>query len=124
LEKKNLICIACPLGCALVIVVENSAVLSVTGQKCPRGEHYAIKEITNPTRIVTTTVTLIGGDIERLPVKTESEIPKDKIYDCVRALKGIAVKTPVYVGDVIVENIVDTGVDIVATNTKRTRTSG
>ena len=104
METRELICINCPLGCALTVTLENGEVTRVTGNTCPRGEAYARKECTNPTRIVTTTVRVEGGRLPVVSVKTASDIPKGKITDCVRALKNVKVKAPVHIGDVILEN--------------------
>lgn len=115
MEKRELICIGCPMGCPLVVELEGSDVISVTGQTCKRGEVYARKEVTNPTRIVTSTVKVEGGKVDMVSVKTRDDIPKGKIFECVKALKGVTVKAPVRIGDVIVANVAGTGVDIVAT---------
>ena len=114
MEVRELTCIGCPLGCQLTVTMGNDEI-KVEGNTCPRGEAYAKKEVTNPTRIVTSTVRVEGGTIERAAVKTASDIPKGKIFECVKALKGIEVPAPVHIGDVILENVADTGVDIVAT---------
>ena len=115
METRELICINCPLGCALTVTLENGEVTRVTGNTCPRGEAYARKECTNPTRIVTTTVRVEGGRLPVVSVKTASDIPKGKIADCVRALKDVKVKAPVHIGDVILENAAGTGVNIIGT---------
>ena len=115
METRELICINCPLGCALTVTLENGEVTRVTGNTCPRGEAYARKECTNPTRIVTTTVRVEGGRLPVVSVKTASDIPKGKITDCVRSLKNVKVKAPVHIGDVILENAAGTGVNIIAT---------
>lgn len=115
MAKKELICISCPLGCILEVDISDETSISVKGNSCKRGEVYGIKECTNPTRIVTSTVVVKNGTEEVLPVKTEKDIPKSRIFDCVRLLKNIAVEAPVNIGDVIVENVLDTGVNIVAT---------
>lgn len=115
MEKKELICIGCPMGCTLSVGMESGEVISVTGNTCPRGESYAKKEVTNPTRIVTTTVKVKGGAMEMVSVKTKTDIPKGKIFDCVKELKGVQVSAPVKIGDIILRNVADTGVDIVAT---------
>ncbi len=115
MEKKSLICIGCPMGCALSVTLENGEVTEVTGNTCKRGDIYARKEVTNPTRIVTSTVKVSGGTLAMVSVKTKTDIPKGKIFDCVRALKTVCVKAPVHIGDVILENVADTGVDIIAT---------
>lgn len=112
---RDLICIGCPIGCQLKVKLDGKEVVEVTGNTCKRGEDYAKKECTNPTRIVTSSVYVEGGEIGVVPVKTETDIPKEKIFDCIKALKGIVVKAPINIGDVIVENILGTGVNIVAT---------
>lgn len=114
MKRKELICIGCPMGCPIVVEMEDGKVLSVTGNTCPRGESYARKEVTNPTRIVTTTVRVDGGKVPMINVKTERDIPKDKIFECIAALRGVTVKAPVHIGDIILENVADTGVNIVA----------
>ena len=115
MKKVNLICIGCPLGCPLEVQMEGTEVLTVTGQTCKNGEKYARKELTNPTRIVTSTVRVVGGRLSMVSVKTASDIPKDKIFDCVKALQAIDIPAPVAIGDIIIENVCGTGVNIVAT---------
>ena len=115
MEEKNLICIGCPMGCPLTVKMEHGEVVSVTGNTCKRGDVYARKEVTDPTRIVTSTVRVSGGSIPMVSVKTKEDIPKDKIFECVRALKGIQIPAPVHIGDIVLKNVADTGVDIVAT---------
>lgn len=115
MSTVNLICIGCPLGCPLTVEMEGNEVKSVAGNTCPRGDAYAKKELTNPTRIVTSTVRVAGGRLAMVSVKTESDIPKGKIFDCVKALKDVEVTAPVKIGDVIVENVAGTGVNVIAT---------
>ena len=113
--KRELICIGCPMGCPVMVEMDGGEIVSVSGNTCTRGDAYARKEVTNPTRIVTSTVKAEGGLVEMISVKTKEDIPKDKIFDCVRALKGITVKAPVHIGDVILADVAGTGVDVVAT---------
>lgn len=116
METKELICIGCPMGCALTVELEDGAVKSVSGHTCNRGKVYAEKEVTNPTRIVTSTVMAEGGRDRMVSVKTARDIPKDRIFAVMRSLKGVSVPCPVRIGDVIVPNAADTGVDIIATS--------
>lgn len=116
MEKRELICIGCPLGCMLTVEMNDGAVVSVTGNTCPRGKVYAEKEVTNPTRIVTSSVRVTGGDRVSVSCKTKSDIPKSKIFDVARALRDVEVKAPVAIGDVLVEDVAGTGVQIVATS--------
>ena len=115
MEVKNLTCINCPLGCPLTVEMEGGQVIRISGNTCKRGEVYARKEVTNPTRIVTSTVKVVNGKADMVSVKTKEDIPKGKIFDCVRALKSVQVEAPVHIGDVVAGNIADTGVDVVAT---------
>ncbi len=115
MEKVNLVCIGCPLGCPLVVEMDGKEVVSVTGQTCKNGEKYARKEMTNPTRIVTSTVRVVGGTLGMVSVKTSSDIPKGKIFECVKELQAIDIPAPVSIGQVILENVAGTDVSIVAT---------
>lgn len=115
MEKLELICIGCPMGCPLQVTLDGGAVTGVTGNTCPRGDAYARKEVTHPTRIVTSTVRVAGGTLPAVSVKTRSDIPKDRIFDCVRALKTVEVAAPVAIGQVVLADVAGTGVDVIAT---------
>lgn len=115
MDVRNLTCIGCPLGCALTVEMDNGEVLSVSGNTCKRGDDYARKEVTHPTRIVTSTVAVTGGDIAMVSVKTQNDIPKEKIMDIMKSIEDVKVEAPVHIGDVIVANAADTGVNIIAT---------
>lgn len=115
MERKELICIGCPLGCNLTVEMDGGQVVSVNGNTCKRGDDYARKELTDPRRIVTSTVLVAGGNLPVVSVKTASDIPKGKIRECLCVLKGVTLTAPVQIGDVIVENVADTGVDVIAT---------
>ena len=114
MEEKNLTCIGCPLGCALKVTIEGENV-TVTGNTCKRGADYGAKEVTHPTRIVTSTVCVKNGTIPMVSVKTAQDIPKEKIFDVMKELNRVVVKAPVHREDVIVSDICGTGVDLVAT---------
>ena len=111
---KELVCVNCPVGCRLTVEVENGQVRSVSGNSCPRGEEYAKSECIRPERILTTTVRITGAIHRVLPVITESEIPLDMIMDAMEAVRQIKAEAPVSVGDVIAENLLGTGVNLVA----------
>ena len=115
MEEKNLICINCPLGCMLTVTMDGKEIVSVAGNTCRRGDAYARKELTEPTRIVTSTVEVTGGNLGFVPVKTAEGIPKRKIMECMKMLKTVCVSAPVHTGDIVAENIADTGVNVVAT---------
>lgn len=116
MENKNLICISCPIGCHLEVSLDdNNNVTKVEGNTCKRGITYAEKEITNPTRFVTSTVKVEHGSEERISVKTEFDIPKAKIFDVMKEINKITVEAPIKMDDVVIENVAGTGVNIIAT---------
>lgn len=116
-KEISLTCINCPMGCPLTVKMKDGTVVDVAGYTCKRGKIYGEKEVTNPTRIVTSTVSVTGGWEKRVPVKTKEDIPKGRIFSCMEEIKKLVVKAPVFTGDVLLENVAGTGVDVVATKT-------
>lgn len=111
-------CICCPLGCSLTATMEDNGEITVTGNTCPRGAEYAKTEWLDPRRVVTTTVVVTGqGSDEEavVSVKTKEPIPKDKIMDCIRELRGVCLTAPVKIGDIVIADVAGSGVDVVAT---------
>lgn len=115
MEERHLTCIGCPMGCQLTVHMENGEVKEVSGNTCKRGDIYARKEVTNPTRIVTSSVRVNGGKIAMVSCKTSQDIPKNMIFDCCHALEDVEVTAPVHIGDVLVLNVLNSGADIIAT---------
>lgn len=111
-NQKELICIVCPKGCHLSVSLDD---MVVSGNECKRGEAYAKAELTNPTRVLTSTVKLTGGLHPRLPVKSSAPLPKGMLLDAMRLLDDIEVVSPVACGDIIIKNILNTGVDFLVT---------
>ena len=117
MEKRELTCIGCPLGCQITVTLDGEGILEVTGYTCKRGEQYARKEVTNPTRIVTSSVPVTGSrtGARTVSCKTAQDIPKGKMLDIVRCLKRVTAAAPVRIGDVLLEDAAGTGVSVVAT---------
>ncbi|MCL2323785.1 MAG: DUF1667 domain-containing protein [Oscillospiraceae bacterium] len=109
---KSFICIGCPVGCQLSVETLNDEI-KVYGNDCNVGKNYAIREISNPVRVFTTSVKSKDGRL--ISVKSKEEIPKSKIMECAKELKNITVEIPIKIGDVVLKNVADTGIDIVAT---------
>lgn len=109
---KELICIVCPKGCHLKVDEENN--YAVAGNGCPRGAEYGKMELTNPTRVVTSTVRCNGGTYPRCPVKTDRPVPKGMIFQVMEALENVTLAAPVRVGQVVLENVCGTGASVVA----------
>lgn len=115
MEKRVLTCIGCPLGCTITVEMDNGEIKSLTGNTCKRGDDYARKEVTHPTRIVTSTVRITGGEIPMVSCKTAADIPKEKIMDIMKCINKATAAAPIKIGDVLVENVADTGVNVIAT---------
>ena len=117
MEVKDMICIVCPLGCKLKVAEDDTsqAGYAVEGNKCFRGADYGIKEMTNPTRTLTTTVIISKASVKRLPVRTSGAIPKHQMKQAMELINKVEVKAPIKAGQVIIKDILDTGVNIIAT---------
>ncbi len=108
---KEMICIVCPRGCHLKVDEE---ALTVIGNSCPKGEEYGKNEISSPMRTVTGSVEIIGGIHTRLAVRTDRAIPKGKMFEIMKKLHATTVYSPISRGQVIIENVCDTGANIIA----------
>lgn len=117
MRKHTFTCIQCPLSCQIELTEEEGSILSIQGHTCPQGEQYAREEFTDPVRMVTTTVVVKGGILPRLPVRSEDPVPKEMVKECVNVLNTIQVTAPIACGDIIYENILDTGINIIASRT-------
>ncbi len=109
--KKEFTCIVCPVGCKLVVDGDQ-----ISGNRCPRGLAYALQEIKDPKRVVTTTVATNSPIKRRLAVKTDRPIAKALVFDVVKTLRAIVIRNNIDVGDIIISNILDTDVNIVASD--------
>ncbi|WP_346884103.1 DUF1667 domain-containing protein [Clostridium sp. UBA4395] len=115
MELKKITCIVCPNGCKLTIIEENEELL-VEGNKCKRGIEFGINEIKNPLRSIASTVNTIYKEMPRLPVRTDGLIPKSKIFNVMREISKVIITNHVDINDVIIENILNTGVNIISTS--------
>ncbi len=115
--NREMICVACPIGCSLVVALDKSGkVVTVAGNQCKRGDEYAITECTSPTRTLTTTAKVVGGIHPLIPVRSAKPLPKQTLRESVKLINAVEIKAPVKIGDVVIANILDTGVDIIASN--------
>ncbi len=112
---NDMTCIVCPLGCQMKVCQNEEGGVTVTGNKCKRGEKYGYDECTNPLRMLTTTIRVDNGGVPLVSVKSRNSLPKGLVFDCIKKLKKMEVSAPIEVGDVVIEDILGTGVDIVAT---------
>ena len=120
IETLQFNCTTCPSECLLTIEVERDAngavaeVRAVTGNRCPRGDKFAHQELTCPMRVLTTTVAVSGGDEALLPVRTVEAIPLELHAQAMNLIRGLVVKAPIRMGDVVLTNILNTNIDLIA----------
>ena len=115
MEKRELTCIGCPMGCQITVELDGEEILSVKGNTCAIGDRYARNEVIHPERTVTSTVVVDNGSKPRVSVKTAGNIPKDKIFACMKAIDAVRIQAPVRIGDVVIADVVGTGVNVIAT---------
>jgi len=111
---SHYLCIGCPLGCRVEVEDRGGEIVEIRGQSCKKGDVFARQEHTDPRRVVTTTVAVRDGLWPRLPVKTQGDVPKAKIVEVCRLLHRLELEAPVTMGQVIVADVLGTGVDVVA----------
>ena len=110
------LCIGCPLGCRLEVDEDEAGdIVEIRGASCRKGDRYAAQEHTDPRRVLTSTVAIDGAHWPRLPVKTAGEIPRDQVVEAAKALASLQVTAPVRLGEVVLDDLLDSGVAVVAT---------
>lgn len=120
IETLQFNCTTCPSECLLTVELERGAdgavveVRSVTGNSCPRGDTFAHQELTCPMRVLTTTVAVSGGDEALLPVRTAEAIPLTVHAQTMDLIRGRIIDAPVRMGDVVLEDLLHTGIDLIA----------
>ena len=112
---REMICIVCPNGCTLKVERSGDA-LSVSGNRCKRGEAFALAELTHPTRTLCTTVATAYPAAPVLPVRTDGEIPRERMADVMAALRAVKVDRPLRRGEPVIRNVLDLGVNVIATS--------
>ena len=120
IETLQFNCTTCPSECLLTVEVKRGAdgavaeVYSVAGNSCPRGDKFAHQELTCPMRVLTTTVAVSGGDEVLLPVRTSEAIPLELHTQAMDLIRGLVVNAPIRMGDVVLENLLDTNINLIA----------
>ncbi|MHA1269831.1 MAG: DUF1667 domain-containing protein [Candidatus Helarchaeota archaeon] len=113
-DEKNITCIGCPKGCQIKVTKYSNGDLKAEGFSCKKGEEYAIQEYKEPRRILTTTIKVKNGLLPLIPVRSKTPIPKDKLFDCMKYIAGIEVNPPIKMGDILIHNILNLDIDIIA----------
>ena len=112
---REVTCILCPVGCKIIVEIKDGEIISFRNAGCKRGRNYAEQEVKSPVRDFFTTVRVKGGKIPVLSVRSTGPVPKDMLMVCASELAKKVVPAPIKIGDVIMKNILNLGVDIVAT---------
>ncbi len=112
--ETDMICVTCPRGCALKVIHEGNNILEVNGATCKRGKDYALCELTDPRRMVASSVKVKNGIHSLVPVYTAQAFPKPLIRKLADHLRKIEIEAPVKINQIVVENILNTGIDILA----------
>lgn len=112
---KEYTCIICPNGCCINAEIEDKKILSLEGASCNRGRKYVEQELTNPRRNIASSMLLEEGVLPIVSVRLSSPIPKDKIFDVMEVIKKASLKAPVFIGQVVIENVLGLGSDVIVT---------
>jgi CxxC motif-containing protein len=115
MNKKEITCIVCPIGCKILLETEGKQFRIIDGDKCKRGVDYVRAEVLDPRRILTSSILVKSGEWPLVSVKTTEPIPKDKIFLVLNEIKHTMFKAPVKLGDIILKNVCDTGINVIAT---------
>lgn len=110
---KEFTCIVCPNGCHLVVDI-NGDNIKVSGNTCKKGEEFAITELTNPVRTISSTVRTCFKDCPVVPVRVSAPIPKEKIFDVMNEINKVLVDKRLKIGDVVIKNVLGLGSDVIA----------
>jgi CxxC motif-containing protein len=117
MNKKRFTCIICPIGCKILVETDGKKLKILEGNKCKKGIEYAKSEALDPRRNLTLSVLVENGKWPLVSVKTTKPIPKDKIFDVLKEIKQVKINAPVKLGQKLMKNVANTGIDVVATKT-------
>ncbi|UCH71845.1 MAG: DUF1667 domain-containing protein [Thermoplasmatales archaeon] len=115
MDNKEIICIICPIGCKIIVKTNGTKFEIVDGNKCKKGTEYALNDALNPRRMLTSSVLVDYGEWPLVSVKSSSPIPKEKFFSVLKKIKKISIEAPVKSGQIIIKNVENTGINIVAT---------
>jgi CxxC motif-containing protein len=115
LTDKEITCIVCPIGCKILVKVNGKKVEIKEGSRCRRGIEYARSEALDPKRVLTSSVLVENAKWPLLSVKTNKPVPKDRIFDVLDEIKKVKVKSPIKIGQIVIKNVSDLNIDVIAT---------
>lgn len=116
---KRFLCIICPNSCLIEVDYTQRGVRRIKGSLCKKGDEYVQKELFFPTRVLTSSIRVVGGELPLVSVKTNQPIPKAKIMKAMKILRQTTASAPIKIGDILIKSVAQTGADIVATKSIR-----
>jgi CxxC motif-containing protein len=114
-KVRRVTCTVCPIGCEIEVLAERDEIMDIRGYRCPKGRDYAFEEIRDPKRIVMTVLRVRGGDLPTVSVKTDKSVPKRLMFKIIADLSELELEAPIKLGQVIIEDILNTHANVVAT---------
>lgn len=117
--EKEITCVVCPIGCKIIVTNEEMNRGVIKGNKCKKGIEYTRNEVLNPRRMLTSSIRVYGGEWPLVSVKSSKPVPKDKIFTILTALHKMVIQAPVYSQQCLMKNVLNIGIDIIATKTVR-----
>lgn len=114
-KDKKITCIVCPIGCKILVDLDGKQIKNLEGNKCKQGIDYAINEALDPRRMLTSSIFVIGGNWPLVSIKSSQPVPRDKVNQVLKEIKKIKVKAPIKLGQIILTNVANTNINIIAT---------
>ncbi len=114
-KERAFTCIVCPNGCVIETQIEDGKLLSITGNKCKRGEEYVQQELTDPRRTIATTVPIENASLPLCSVRLNRPIPKREIFRVMREIDGVRLVAPVQIGQVVLKKVCGLDSDVIVT---------
>lgn len=115
MNSRKFVCIICPNGCEIDASVEDGKILSITGNKCKKGEEYVVQELTDPRRTISSSVLIEGSFLPLCSVRLTKPVPKKEIFRVMEEINKVHLKAPVRAGDVVIQDVCGLGSDVIVT---------
>ncbi|MCD8222693.1 MAG: DUF1667 domain-containing protein [Clostridiales bacterium] len=112
---KEFTCIVCPNGCGIEVETEDGKAVTIRGAGCRRGEDYARQEISDPRRTIASSVRLKNGELPLVSVRLDAPVPRGRIFDVMKEIREIELEAPVSIGDLVIENVLGLGANVIVT---------
>jgi CxxC motif-containing protein len=113
----RLTCVLCPVGCELEVRKDEAGELEIQGNQCDKGIPFAVEEVLHPKRNLATSVPLRGTAATMVSVRLSGPVPREMIFPILAEIARLGPEAPVSRGQVLIVDVLGTGVDVIATRT-------